>query len=202
MVEPSKQEDTKKDLKEKIEKVEEELSQGAGATDPVTYLMNQLERFNLTGHQMREIKRTLDSDEEGTDIREKIKKALTALKEESKNLTRGNIRKLDNITPLYDDHGFWDTQPVPKAYENVAPEQFDSPIDVEKTPDDVQAEPYTLPAGYFWSDVDINDPKQAEEVYTLLTKHYVEDDDAMFRFDYQIPFLQWALTPPGYEKGW
>jgi glycylpeptide N-tetradecanoyltransferase len=39
-------------------------------------------------------------------------------------------------------------------------------------------------------------------VYSLLTKHYVEDDDAMFRFDYQIPFLQWALTPPGYIKEW
>ena len=24
----------------------------------------------------------------------------------------------------------------------------------------------------------------------------------MFRFDYSIEFLQWALTPPGYHKGW
>jgi glycylpeptide N-tetradecanoyltransferase len=43
------------------------------------------------------------------------------------------------------------------------------------------------------------DPKQSEEVYTLLTENYVEDDDAMFRFDYSIPFLHWALTPPGYK---
>jgi glycylpeptide N-tetradecanoyltransferase len=24
----------------------------------------------------------------------------------------------------------------------------------------------------------------------------------MFRFDYSVPFLQWALTPPGYYKNW
>ena len=24
----------------------------------------------------------------------------------------------------------------------------------------------------------------------------------MFRFDYSVPFLQWALTPPGYKKDW
>jgi glycylpeptide N-tetradecanoyltransferase len=36
----------------------------------------------------------------------------------------------------------------------------------------------------------------------LLTQNYVEDDDNMFRFDYSIEFLQWALTPPGYHKDW
>jgi len=30
----------------------------------------------------------------------------------------------------------------------------------------------------------------------------VEDDDNMFRFDYSVKFLQWALTPPGYIKEW
>merc|ERR1719258_319054 len=41
---------------------------------------------------------------------------------------------------------------------------------------------------------------EAEEIYTLLNENYVEDDDSMFRFDYSIPFLRWALTPPGYLK--
>lgn len=39
-------------------------------------------------------------------------------------------------------------------------------------------------------------------MYDLLTQNYVEDDDNMFRFDYSIKFLQWALTPPGYKKDW
>jgi glycylpeptide N-tetradecanoyltransferase len=50
--------------------------------------------------------------------------------------------------------------------------------------------------------VNILDTNEAEEVYQLLTQNYVEDDDNMFRFDYSIPFLQWALTPPGYHKEW
>jgi glycylpeptide N-tetradecanoyltransferase len=36
----------------------------------------------------------------------------------------------------------------------------------------------------------------------LLLENYVEDDDNMFRFDYSIPFLRWALTPEGYRHDW
>lgn len=39
----------------------------------------------------------------------------------------------------------------------------------------------------------------SQEVYTLLSENYVEDDDNMFRFDYSKEFLRWALTPPGEE---
>lgn len=79
---------------------------------------------------------------------------------------------------------------------------LDKPIDVDKTVDMIKPQPYTLPKGYVWSDVDIRDQVQAQEVYELLTQNYVEDDDNMFRFDYSIPFLQWALTPPGYFPEW
>ena len=39
-------------------------------------------------------------------------------------------------------------------------------------------------------------------MYKLLTENYVEDDDNMFRFDYSVEFLKWALTIPGYHKEW
>ena len=42
----------------------------------------------------------------------------------------------------------------------------------------------------------------AQEVYDLLVQNYVEDDDAMFRFDYSIPFLRWALCPPNGKPSW
>lgn len=42
----------------------------------------------------------------------------------------------------------------------------------------------------------------AQELYELLTNHYVEDDGGNFRFDYSVEFLQWALTPPGYKTNW
>ena len=33
-------------------------------------------------------------------------------------------------------------------------------------------------------------------------KHYVEDSEGKFRFDYSIEFLRWALNPPGGYKEW
>ena len=50
--------------------------------------------------------------------------------------------------------------------------------------------------------MNIENDEECKEVYDLLTQNYVEDDDAMFRFDYSVKFLQWALTPPGYKKDW
>jgi len=38
--------------------------------------------------------------------------------------------------------------------------------------------------------------------YRLLNENYVEDDDCHFRFDYSIPFIQWALTVPEYIQDW
>lgn len=62
---------------------------------------------------------------------------------------------------------------------------------------------------------------QSKEVYVLLCENYVEDDDAMFRFNYSREFLLWyvstksashllrsltpssrALTAPGYLPDW
>ena len=79
---------------------------------------------------------------------------------------------------------------------------WDKPIDEVKTVDQVKDKPFNLPEGFVWSVVDIMDDEQAKEVYDLLTQNYVEDDDNMFRFDYSIRFLQWALSPPGYFKDW
>lgn len=59
-----------------------------------------------------------------------------------------------------------------------------------------------MPLGFTWSVVDVMDPSQADELYELLTRNYVEDDDCTFRFDYSVDFLQWALKPPGYRKDW
>ena len=39
-------------------------------------------------------------------------------------------------------------------------------------------------------------------MYELLTKNYVEDEDAMFRFDYSVPFIRWAIMPPNYKPEW
>lgn len=71
-----------------------------------------------------------------------------------------------------------------------------------KTVGDVNPEPYNLPSQYTWDNLDLNDDTVIEEVYNLLVQNYVEDDDAMFRFEYSTEFLRWALLPPDGNPDW
>ena len=43
---------------------------------------------------------------------------------------------------------------------------------------DVPTEPYNLPSPFEWSDIDIEDDTQLQEVYSLLKNNYVEDEGA------------------------
>lgn len=63
------------------------------------------------------------------------------------------------------------------------------PIESDKT--SIRAEPYSLPADFQWDTLNLDDPLVLCELYTLLSENYVEDDDAMFRFDYPPNFLKW-----------
>lgn len=94
---------------------------------------------------------------------------------------------------------FWSTQPVPKFDEKIEKSEA---IEPNKSISEIRAEPYALPDGFKWETLNINDPLILTELYTLLNENYVEDDDAMFRFDYQPNFLKWALQPPGWLPEW
>lgn len=74
------------------------------------------------------------------------------------------------------------------------------PIIPDKAKSELRQDPYNMPKGFEWSEVDITDPQQKKEIYDLLYENYVEDDGCMFRFDYSQDFLTWALTPPGFQK--
>ncbi|KAG7397435.1 glycylpeptide N-tetradecanoyltransferase [Phytophthora boehmeriae] len=104
---------------------------------------------------------------------------------------------------LQQEHRFWGTQPVPKfgATELSVSDGHEGPIET-KSVDQVRQEAYHMPPGFKWTEIDINDAVEVSEVYELLTRNYVEDDDSTFRFDYSADFLQWALTPPGFLKRW
>ncbi|CAM9208534.1 unnamed protein product [Chrysoparadoxa australica] len=114
-----------------------------------------------------------------------------------KQLQMQELMKQRNGSKEPEEHKFWDTQPVPKL--GSSEETGHGPIE-EKTVADVRQEPYNMPAGFEWCDVDVLDRVQLEEVYQLLNENYVEDDDNMFRFDYSVDFLLWALTPPGFKR--
>lgn len=92
---------------------------------------------------------------------------------------------------------FWSTQPVPKMDEKIVKNE---PIEPDKT--SIRDQPYSLPAGFQWDTLNLDDPLVLTELYTLLSENYVEDDDAMFRFDYPPKFLKWALQPPGWYQDW
>ncbi|ESP01558.1 hypothetical protein LOTGIDRAFT_139565 [Lottia gigantea] len=94
---------------------------------------------------------------------------------------------------------FWRTQPVPKLDEEVVGNDH---IEPDKPVTEVRDEPFTLPTGFKWNTLDIQDPVVLKELYTLLNENYVEDDDNMFRFDYSSEFLRWALMPPGWLQNW
>lgn len=72
----------------------------------------------------------------------------------------------------------------------------EGPINPNKPASEIRQEPYNMPAGFVWSNVDVQNQEERLELYNLLANNYVEDDDALFRFDYSQEFLLWALTPP------
>lgn len=100
---------------------------------------------------------------------------------------------------MKESHKFWSTQPVPQMDEKP---DTNEAIEPNKPASEIRAEPYTLPDGFLWDSLDLNEPLVLKELYTLLNENYVEDDDAMFRFDYQPEFLKWALQPPGWLREW
>jgi glycylpeptide N-tetradecanoyltransferase len=64
-------------------------------------------------------------------------------------------------------------------------------IEPEVPVSEIRQEPYSLPAGFVWDTVHIDNEAQLKELYQLLNENYVEDDDNMFRFDYSPEFLRW-----------
>ncbi|KAI6782283.1 glycylpeptide N-tetradecanoyltransferase [Emericellopsis cladophorae] len=92
---------------------------------------------------------------------------------------------------------FWQTQPVPKFDEDDKLEE--GPIRVQKV-EDVSTEQAALVPGFEWVTMDLMDDGEIKEVYELLNGHYVEDDGAMFRFNYSPSFLRWAMMSPGWHK--
>ncbi|CAG8960406.1 hypothetical protein HYFRA_00008124 [Hymenoscyphus fraxineus] len=95
---------------------------------------------------------------------------------------------------------FWQTQPVGKLgdKEKIEKEGPFKEIDIEQ----VRKEPYPMADGFEWVTMDLLDEEELKEVFELLYGHYVEDDEAMFRFNYSKSFLKWALRSPGWKKDW
>ncbi|GAM89420.1 hypothetical protein ANO11243_074580 [Dothideomycetidae sp. 11243] len=105
---------------------------------------------------------------------------------------------------------FWSTQPVTRfdeaslkgqtkgASKDAIVEGQIKPIDKDRVPKD----PAPLIDGFEWCEMDLQNAEELEEVRSLLSGHYVEDDEALFRFNYSQQMLRWAMMAPGWKKTW
>jgi len=62
-------------------------------------------------------------------------------------------------------------------------------VDISK----VRQEPDQLRGEFEWCTMDLTNDAEVGEIYELLSNHYVEDDEAMFRFNYSKTFFNWYL---------
>ncbi|PAA86339.1 hypothetical protein BOX15_Mlig014540g2 [Macrostomum lignano] len=108
-------------------------------------------------------------------------------------------RRLDEAKQR--DYKFWATQPVPQGFTTES-KPISEPIEEDKPKDQIRQTPYDIPNMFDWSEVDLQNDAQLQELYTLLNENYVEDEDELFRFDYSPAFLRWALQPPGWRSDW
>jgi len=100
------------------------------------------------------------------------------------------------------DHAFWGSQPVPRMDDpDIGRDEPRGPI-APPEPDKVPKEPLKLPSGFEWASINLNDDAELSELYALLNENYVEDSQAMFRFDYSREFIRWAMMPPGWKQVW
>ncbi|KAF2723775.1 Glycylpeptide N-tetradecanoyltransferase [Polychaeton citri CBS 116435] len=135
----------------------------------------------------------------GQDIRQLLQQL--ALSEADQGASEGKKQE---------DYKFWNTQPVPKFTEQPNLLQTTDDTGAKEgaiLPDKIcrlsaKPNPEKLLDGFEWCLVDLTSKDELKELYDLLFNHYVEDKDGSFRFNYSIPFLEWALKPPGWTKEW
>lgn len=86
---------------------------------------------------------------------------------------------------------FWSTQPVMKLDESADKPFEEGPLKIMKV-EDIPTSPAPLGIDKFeWVTMDMTEESQLKEVYDLLNYHYVEDEEAMFRFKYGTDILKW-----------
>lgn len=53
-----------------------------------------------------------------------------------------------------------------------------------------------------WSELDLHNPTDLDDLHSLLRDHYVSDTTDTFRLAYSKDFLKFALLSPGYKSAW
>jgi len=92
-------------------------------------------------------------------------------------------------------HRFWESEPIMLYRHKMKKEGEIRQI----KPTDVPQEPLPLPPGFEWSEFDITNDEEVEEICKFLEEHYVEDELGNFRVIYKKEKFRWAVMCPGYK---
>ncbi|CAF4047900.1 unnamed protein product, partial [Adineta steineri] len=128
-----------------------------------------------------------------------LMKQVTLTEQAAVHNNNENGPKYDEKTASKQEWKFWQTQPVPTIGTKIDTTNI-GPIESNKSVDEIRQEPYELPNGFVWDDIDIHVDEQLQELCTFLDEHYIEDDGNNFRLKYSMPFLRWALCVPDWLK--
>ena len=111
-----------------------------------------------------------------------------------------DLIKMGELPGFKRDFKFWGTQPVP---------QFNKPLEItfgpilkENNIENIPKEPYTLPEGFEWKNIDINQGNDIDKLYEFLKSNYIDDESHLFGSDYSKDYLKWFLSPPEMNKDW
>jgi glycylpeptide N-tetradecanoyltransferase len=92
-----------------------------------------------------------------------------------------------------DNHKFWKTQPIDTNTKNADKE--DKPIEIVKI-EDVRKDPYSLPEGFEWSNINLSNDLDIKEFCDFLNENYLEEQN--LKFAYSIESIKWMLLIPDY----
>jgi glycylpeptide N-tetradecanoyltransferase len=72
--------------------------------------------------------------------------------------------KSDEEAASRQDWKFWHTQPVPTIGTKI-PSENNGPVEENKPLEELKQEPYKLPDGFLWDEIDILDDEQVNKKY-------------------------------------
>ena len=138
-----------------------------------------------------------DENQEKKKITEKDKQNFL---EQIENLKKTQeLLKMGNFNAIKSEYKFWSTQPVPQL--NRECKINFGPI-IKENIDNIQKEPYNLPEGFEWKEIDLSQNNEVDKLYEFLKSNFIGDESHLFGTEYSKDFLKWFLSPPNMFKEW
>ena len=150
---------------------------------------------------MEDKKAVIANEEKGSEPKQISEEDKKKFLEQIKNLKQAqDFLKMGNFGAIKTEYKFWSTQPVPQLNRDC---KIDfGPLNKETNLDNVKKEPYMLPEGFEWKEVDLSQSNEVDKLYEFLKSNYVGDESHLFGMEYSKDFLKWYLSPPGMYKEW